>query len=136
MKRTCKKMILAGYFIVYLLAGTLVVSAVAVEKPAVFNDKNETAAYIPGASYTGEFIQSRIYYRNPRSAVWRRMSHSDNFREVVTCKDALVSLEKNGNWQGHLKQDGSCGPLDEPSFFALGNRINYDISLDQDVSSN
>ncbi|MBV5340690.1 MAG: hypothetical protein J0665_14225 [Deltaproteobacteria bacterium] len=136
MKRTCKKMIMTGYCIVYMLACTLVTSAVAVEKPVVFNDKNETAAYNPKASYTGEFIQSRIYYHNPRSAVWRRMNHSDNYLDVVTCQAALISLGKYGNWQGHLKQDGSCGPLDEPSFFALGNRINYDISLDLDISSN
>jgi|GEM_PF-2357654 len=136
MNKNWKKLILAGYFIVCLFASGLVTGAVASEKASVFTDKNEAAGYNPGASYTGEFIQSKLYYHNPHSVFWRSMSRSDNYRDVVTCQSALVSLATTGKWQGHLNQDGSCGPLDEPSFFALGNRINLDISLDQDVSSN
>jgi hypothetical protein len=136
MKLNWKKLISVAYFVVCLLANALVASAVAAEKPVVFTDKNVAAKYNPGAGYTGEFIQTRLYYHNPRSAIWRRMSRSDNYHDVVTCQSALDSLGTTGSWQGHLNQDGSCGPLGEPSFFALGNRINFDISLGQDVSSN
>jgi hypothetical protein len=137
MKRAWKKLLIFGCSLVCLFTTALssLVSAAA-ESPAVFGNKNEAATYISGVSYAGEYVPSRLYYRTPRSAAWRRMSHADNYRDVVTCQAALVSLGKTGNWQGHLKQDGSCGSLDEPSFFALGNRINFDISLDQDVSSN
>lgn len=136
MNRYSKKNMLAGCSLICLLACALSYSAEAVEKPAVFSDNNDTAVYISGASYNGEYIKTRLYYHNPNSAAWLRMSESDNYLDVVTCQDALVSLGKNGKWQGHLKQDGSCGSKEEPSYFALGNRINYDISLDQDVSSN
>lgn len=107
---------------------------IAAEKTPAYNDRHE-ATYLPNVKYKGEFIQTRLYYHNPRSAVWRSMSDSDNYRDVVTCFSALVALENTGKWQGHLRHDGSCGPLEEPSYFALGNRINYDIALDQDVSS-
>ena len=136
MKRIWEKLMVFGCFNVCLFASTYVYAATEAENPAVFSNKNEAATYHPGVSYAGEYIQSRLYYRTPQSAVWRRMSHSDNYRDVVTCQSALISLGKTGKWQGHLKQDGACGPLDEPSFFAIGNRINHDISLDQDVSSN
>jgi len=135
MKPNWKKLMMAGCLIVCLLASSQAYNVTAAEKPVVLSDENDTAVYNPGASYAGEYIQTRLYYRNPSSAVWRRMSHSDDYLDVVTCQAALTSLGKTGNWQGHLKQDGSCGPLDEPAFFALGNRINYDISLDQDISS-
>lgn len=134
MKRNRRKLMAVGYCLVFLLAGAQVAAAAAAEKAVAGNDGRESA-YIPGVGYNGEFITSRLYYRNPRSAVWRRMSDSDNYREVVTCRTALASLETGGTWQGHLNQDGSCGPLDEPAHFALGNRINFDILLDQDVSS-
>lgn len=130
MKRDRKKLMMVGCCLACLLAG----SAAAAEKSVVFND-SKVNTYIPGIGYKGEFIQTRIYYHNPHSAVWRRMSASDNYRDVVRCQSALVALETTGSWQGHLKQDGSCGSHDEPSYFALGNRINYDILLDQDVSS-
>lgn len=134
MKRYWKKLMVAGFCLAILLAGALIDTADTAEKTVVSDEKKD-ADYVPGSDYKGEFIQSRIYYRNPGSAVWRRMSVSDNYRDVVTCSTALTALESSGKWQGHLKQDGSCGPYDEPAHFALGNRINYDISLDQDVSS-
>lgn len=133
MERDRKKLIAAGYCLFLLLAGFQTENAAA-EKPLVFTDKSESS-YVPGTGYKGEFIQSRLYYRNPRSSVWLRMSASDDYREVVRCRAALTALESGGTWLGHLNQDGSCGSQDEPAYFALGNRINYDILLDQDVSS-
>lgn len=134
MDLTGRKLITAAYCLVCLLICTPGNSGAAAEKTFVFND-NEESSYIPGTTYNGEFIPARIYYRNPRSAVWQRMSASDNYRDVVTCHTALTALESTGSWRGHLLQDGSCGPQEEPAYFALGNRINYDILLDQDVSS-
>lgn len=128
-----KKLIAAGYCLFLLIAG-IQANIAAAEKPLAFTDKSDNS-YVPGADYKGEFIQSRIYYRNPRSTIWLRMSVSDDYREVVKCQSALAALETNGTWLGHLNQNGSCGSQDEPAHFALGNRINYDILLDQDVSS-
>ncbi len=126
----------AGAFVV---AGTILVSSLctiapAAERPQVFDDKHD-AGYQPRMTYAGEFIPTRLYYRNPRSALWMDTGFPDNYKEQVSCPVALSSLEYTGSWQGHLNGDGSCGPVEEPSFFALGNRINYDVLLDQDVSS-
>lgn len=129
MKTKFKNLMTVGCCFVCLLVGSAAFS----ESPATYADRDNS--YVPGIDYKGEFIPSRLYYHNPRSAVWRRMSASDNYRDVVKCKAALVALEATGSWQGHLNQDGSCGSLDEPSYFALGSRINYDISLDKDISS-
>lgn len=104
------------------------------ETALVFTDEKDTG-YKPGVTYAGEFIQTKLYYRNPHSAVWRWVSASDKYLEVVRCSTALAALETTGTWKGHLMQDGSCGPVEEPSYFALGNRINYDILMEQDVSS-
>lgn len=123
--------ILFGFLIILVAS---VGDLFAAEKTPAYSDRHEVT-YLPNVKYKGEFIQTRLYYHNPRSAVWRSMSKSDNYRDVVTCFSALVALENTGKWQGHLSADGSCGPLEEPSYFALGNRINYDIALDQDVSS-
>ena len=114
--------------------GCLCGSSAYAETPLVFTDAHDTG-YKPSVTYAGEFIQTKLYYRTPHSPVWRWVSASDKYLEVVRCSAALAALETSGTWKGHLMQDGSCGPMDEPSYFALGNRINYDILMEQDVSS-
>jgi len=79
--------------------------------------------------YKGEYIPSALYYRSRKSQPWMRMSKSDNYRESVTCSRALAWLATEGQWLGHLNQDGSCGTPIEPSTFTLGNRLNYDDSI-------
>ncbi len=124
----------SSVFGLVMLVSMLCLRAAAVDKPFVLTDKND-ATYQPNLIYEGEFIAAGLYYRNPRSAIWMRAGAADNYKELVSCPVALSSLEYTGSWQGHLKGDGSCGPVTEPSFFALGNRINYDVQMDQDVSS-
>lgn len=117
-----------------ILGSILCMVATGTEKPLEFSDRNESG-YQPNTTYAGEFIPAKLYYRNPRSVFWMQTNNSDNYKELVTCPVALSSLEYTGSWQGHLQQDGSCGAQEEPAYFALGNRINYDVLLDQDVSS-
>lgn len=117
-----------------ILISLLCQSAAAVDRPFILTDKND-ATYQSHLVYGGEFIATGLYYRNPRSAIWMRAGASDDYKELVRCPVALSSLEYTGSWQGHLNGDGSCGPVEEPSFFATGNRINFDVLLDQDVSS-
>jgi hypothetical protein len=93
------------------------------------------AGYKPQVTYKGEFIPTAIYYKNPESPFWLRMSKSNNYLNVVKCPAALRALNNAGKWLGHLNQDGSCGPTDEPSLFALGNRINSDaIASGEEIS--
>jgi hypothetical protein len=84
------------------------------------------AGYQPQMTYQGDYIPTALYYKSPGSSFWQRMSKSANYLNVVRCPAALRALKSTGQWQGHLTGDGSCGPLDEPSMFALGNRINSD----------
>lgn len=133
MKKNLNSLITTGCCLACLLGVTLTVAAAA-EQPVLYSDSGKYP-YNPAIDYNGEYLKTRLYYRNPRSYVWMRMSVSDNYRDVVTCRSALSALETGGAWLGHLLGDGSCGPLEEPAHFVLGNRINYDILLDQDVSS-
>lgn len=85
--------------------------------------------YFADVLYKGEYIPTALFYRNEKTEPWMRMSKSDNYREVVTCKPALIKLETVGQWMGYLKQDGSCGPEAEPATFKTGNRLNFDDSM-------
>jgi hypothetical protein len=131
MRSNLNQLLPRAVFVACLFIGACTAFA-ASTTPQSFSDQESMASYNPGASYPGEYIQTRIYYRNPNSPIWRRMSISDDYRDVVACQSALVALQATGAWQGHLSQDGSCGPKDEPSFFALGNRINYDVLTNQE----
>lgn len=130
MRYTYAKLLPQTIFLVCLVLGTFTAFADS-SATRSYTDKENSAAYNPAQKYEGEYIQERLYYRNPGSTIWRRMSLSNNYRDVVTCQTALDSLNTTGVWQGHLAQDGSCGPQDEPSYFSLGNRINFDMLMDQ-----
>lgn len=77
--------------------------------------------YDPTQIYSGPFGPSTVYYRESFRATWRL-----GVTGGVTCPDALSHFKVSGLWKGHLKSDGSCGALDEPSEWAVGNRLNYD----------
>lgn len=85
--------------------------------------------YFADVLYNGEYIPTALFYRNVKTEPWMRMSKSDNYREVVTCKPALIKLEVTGQWVGNIKQDGSCGPEAEPATYKIGNRLNFDDSI-------
>lgn len=82
--------------------------------------------YQPQQTYNGDYIPLALYYKNPESSIWQRMSKSDNYLSDVRCPAALRALSSTGQWRGHFKEDGSCGSLYEPTLFELGNRINHD----------
>ena len=85
---------------------------------------SRTDAYNPKITYPGSFVPTMLYLRNFPSSPWRR-GLKGLFSRGVSCRDALTNLGRSGLWQGHLNPDGSCGPLGEPSEWALGNRLNY-----------
>jgi hypothetical protein len=81
--------------------------------------------YNPKIVYSGNHGGNILFMKNSKQAPWRRIPGLDRLRQV-TCADALMHLQQEGTWQGHLNLDGSCGSLGEPSDWAMGNRINYD----------
>lgn len=81
----------------------------------------------PLQQYAGSYTPKALFFKNPGSLYWQRVA--DNYLKRVKCSDAIDHLRRTGLWKGHLGQDGSCGPLDEPSDWALGNRLNYEEML-------
>jgi len=77
--------------------------------------------------YNGSYTPKALFFKNPGNIYWRRVA--DDYLKRVKCPDAIDHLRKGGLWKGHLNQDGSCGPLDEPSDWATGNRLNYEEML-------
>ena len=83
--------------------------------------------YNPALKYSGEYAPDVLYYRNRNNPNWYR-GLNGTYPKGVLCKDALNHFSADGKWQGYLKRDGSCGPVDEPAQWSLGNRLNYDAS--------
>lgn len=82
--------------------------------------------YGPAIIYPGPYEPEQLFFRSPGGIVWLRWS-ARNYTKSVTCRDTLKSLRLTGVWQGHLKSSGACGSLAEPSDWALGNWLNYDL---------
>lgn len=80
--------------------------------------------YDPAIMYPGPYTPEQLFYRNPTGTIWIPWSKAD-FSRKVTCSGALKRLRKGGVWKGHLNKDGSCGPVAEPSDWAVGNWLNY-----------
>ena len=86
--------------------------------------KKSVEIYDPAIMYPGPYTPEQLFYRNPTGTIWIPWSKAD-FTRKVTCAGALKRLKKGGVWKGHLNQDGSCGPVAEPSDWAVGNWLNY-----------
>ncbi|CAG0941387.1 hypothetical protein ANRL1_00527 [Anaerolineae bacterium] len=82
--------------------------------------------YAPAIIYPGPYEPEQLFYRNPKGLDWQRWSPA-SFTKSVICRETLKSLKLTGVWQGHLKPNGACGTPAEPSYWALGNWINYDL---------
>ena len=80
--------------------------------------------YQPTKVYAGPYGVTTVYYRESFRAKWRQ-----GVSGAVTCPDALSHFKVSGFWKGHLKLDGSCGIPDEPSEWAVGNRLNYEALI-------
>lgn len=80
--------------------------------------------YDPAILYPGPYTPEYLFYKNPRGTIWLPWSKAD-FSRKVSCSGALKRLKKRGVWKGHLNPDGSCGPVAEPSDWAVGNWLNY-----------
>jgi hypothetical protein len=88
---------------------------------------SKVSPYNPAQQYAGSSTPKALFFKNPGSAYWQRVA--DNYLKRVKCPDAVDHLRMTGFWKGHLGQDGSCGPRDEPSDWAIGNRLNYEDML-------
>jgi hypothetical protein len=99
----------------------LLATAVSVAGVAAADSRNP---YNPAQIYPGAYGANAVYYRQTFRAKWRLGVTSG-----VTCPDAARTLKVSGFWKGHLNTDGSCGVPDEPSEWALGNRLNYEAII-------
>lgn len=109
-----------------VLVTTLLVVGVAFElsvTTAAVNAAEAPVGYNPAKTYSGPWGSKFLYYRNRNSAQWLRGLKGN--LSTVTCTDAYNSLSGTGRWQGHLQPSGACGPLAEPSSWALGNYLNF-----------
>ncbi len=130
MMKYALNLVIAGGVFVCMLAGGLCTTTGAADTPVVVNNKQRATSYVPDEIYEGRYLTTRLFYRSPDSPLWRRMVKFDDFRTIVTCKDALTAFETTGTWQGHLNPNGSCSAVTaEPAIFAIGNRINYERLL-------
>lgn len=86
--------------------------------------KTSEVKYDPAIMYPGPYTPEHLFYRNPKGMIWLPWSKAD-FSRKVSCSGALKRLKKRGVWKGHLNPDGSCGPVAEPSDWAVGNWLNY-----------
>ena len=85
------------------------------------------APYNSVVSYTGPYSGTSVYFRPNERGRWK-VSLPFPTMATIVCRDTLRHLGQTGLWKGHLKPDGSCYPPDsEPSSWASGNRLNYDV---------
>ena len=112
------------FILCLLLATAITVAGVAGVAGAATGMKPK-GGYNPTQTYNGPYGSIIVYYRETFRAKWRR-GITGTFPNGVTCPDALSHFKGSGLWQGHLKLNGSCGIPDEPSEWAVGNRLNYD----------
>lgn len=84
------------------------------------------AGYHYAASYQGPYRQDVVYTRAREDDHWRP-GVPGRFPETLNCPDAVKQLKATGLWRGHLNKGATCGSPYEPSFWALGSRLNYDI---------
>jgi hypothetical protein len=113
--------------ILVCLTAVAMISVATLPAPAGCAEKvplSHKSGYNPAQTYPGPFVPTMLYIRHSPSGPWHR-GLTGLFSKGVSCPDALSNFRRSGLWQGHLKQDGSCGPLAEPSQWALGNRLNY-----------
>lgn len=85
--------------------------------------------YHANSIYKGDYIPEALYYRERKTQPWMHASATDNYLLTVKCSKALDRLTVDGRWQGNLNKDGSCGAVAEPTYFVLGNRLNYEDSV-------
>ena len=109
------------------ISAFLLVASAALGAPAARAVQPLTGGYSPSQTYPGPFVPNVVYYRNCPAGKWQR-GLTGLYSQGVSCPDALGNFGRTGRWWGHFKPDGSCGPLAEPSEFALGNRLNYEAS--------
>jgi len=114
---TISRAIIAAGMFALILAG--------ISTPASATEAREP--YDPAIIYPGPYTPEQLFYRSPKGLVWLQWSAKD-FTRAVTCRGTLKSLKLTGVWQGHLKPNGACGTPAEPSEWALGNWINYDLT--------
>jgi hypothetical protein len=95
------------------------------------NQKEQVVAgpYNPAIKYSGDYSSDVILFKNLKSTVWERLPRLGRLLQV-TCQDASNALNREGKWQGRLKQDGSCGSDAEPLDWITGNRLNYENALE------
>jgi hypothetical protein len=116
-----------GRSLLVCLTALAVISAATLPPPAscaVTAPLSTQSGYNPAKTYPGSMVPNLVYYRNSPSGKWQR-GLAGLFSKGVLCPDALANFKRSGTWRGHLYPDGSCGPLAEPSEWALGNRINF-----------
>ncbi len=101
---------------------------VAAPRPILADDGGRPAdrkdSYDPSLLYPGNYAPERLFYKNPNGTIWLPWLAGD-FGKKVKCAGALKGFKRRGVWKGHLNQDGSCGPVAEPSDWAVGNWLNY-----------
>ncbi len=112
-------------FILNLMAAAMISTAFA---PAALGADSaqpaKAAGYNPSLTYPGSYVPTTLYIRHSRLGPWKR-GFSRQYPKGISCRDALNSFGRSGLWNGHLKPDGSCGTLGEPTEWALGNRLNF-----------
>jgi len=81
--------------------------------------------YNPSQVYSGSYEPEIVYYRPSQKTFWRR-GLNGTFPENVNCPEALNSLMRGVLWKGRINLKGACRETDEPSEWAVGNRLNFD----------
>jgi hypothetical protein len=121
-KKTAISLLVVGAFIICA-------TAAAAAEPRKPGGEAQTKVYNPKLTYPGNYNPDVLLFRLADGHGWQRVTGLDRLRRVA-CRDALEKLQTVGRWQGHLNPDGTCGSTAEPSDWIMGNRLNYEDSLE------
>lgn len=88
-------------------------------------DNFRVKTYDPSITYSGAFVPGGMYCKPRLKSEWR-IGMKGTLQNSVQCIEARRSMELSGLWKGALSLNGACIKTDEPSYWATGNRLNYD----------
>jgi hypothetical protein len=79
-------------------------------------------------NYDGPFAAERIYQLHSQTDIFYPSSRFETLADI-SCATARRGLKNNGRWVGNLSEAGDClGSIEAPEY-ALGNLLNFEVSV-------
>lgn len=110
---------------IYFCLSLLVVTVTSAGAATVRANGYGATGYVATITYSGSFRSNTLYFRPRPNGDWYPGLRG-NYPGWITCQDALTSLNYTGLWRGAIQKNGACLDSDEPGYWAMGNRLNFD----------